>query len=184
MDSSSNIRQSPSKAIAAARSIEDWGLLSKEALVLEYNACNLEPTGTILTLSERLYEHYHQALDPSSGSTGVISPIKSVPSSEEEDDDNDGSRHDKFSEPERVSDDNLAKSPSRQKRAREEENNDSQTTDPYGDRPTEKEDLASTALQISQANSELIKDILKRIGDMHTGQELYRAEVRALRSAL
>ena len=180
------VRQSPSRAEHAALTVAEWEEKGKEALVLECDNLDLEVTGDVSTLAKRLYDSYHPAV--------VEQPVVDQPVEEalllEED----------LLLSERNSDDDDSDSPpSRRRKPRENNDNDAGNngadarstgnddipTDRDGDDTQDhanNDNLASAAFQTAQANSELLKDVLDKIGLLHAERDLDHAEVRALRS--
>ena len=175
------VRQSPSRAEHAALTVAEWEEKGKEALVLVCDNLDLEVTGDVSTLAKRLYDSYHPAV--------VEQPVVDQPVEE-----------DLLLLSEGNSDDDESDSPpSRRRKPRENNDNDAGNngadtrstgnddipTDRDGDDTQDhanNDNLAASAFQTAQANSELLQHVLDKIGLLHAERDLDHAEVRALRS--
>ena len=181
------VRQSPSREADAALSSAEWEARGREALVLECDNLDLEASGDASALAQRLYNHYHPAVVEEVEDDLLLSSQGSDSS-----DDSDSPDSRRKSREHKNNDDDDTEDPEEPKDAADQDTarNDGENVAAIGG-PQDLEDtqdlasnnnLAASAFETAQANSELLKDLLDRIGLMNAERELTHAEVKALRS--
>ena len=206
-------RRSPPRSDDATLTLDELAAKGREALVLLCDGLDLETAGPVSDLAQRLYLHYHPAVEKGSSPTpprdtsprtqlGLKLSSEGSESSDESNSDDDDSPESRRR--------HRAKTPSEQTT---DQNNDGGDGDQFVDIVTEKHDgvpkskkttrsnsaneeqkstqeyenetdLIGSALEASATNAKMIQTLFDKVNLINSGSELQMAELRAIRSEI